>query len=84
MSLVLDEGWTNTNVSQAVLHSCKKETQKVFQKPSLLTLGAHAQRGLRYLVCVSVCLSTLILALQATRWLMSDTDSFSTTKALEK
>ena len=22
----------------------------------LLTLGAHAQRGLRYLVCVSVCL----------------------------
>ena len=23
----------------------------------LLTLGAHAQRGLRYLVCLSVCLS---------------------------
>ena len=23
----------------------------------LLTLGAHAQRGLRYLVCVSVCVS---------------------------
>ena len=23
----------------------------------LLTLGAHAQRGLQYLVCVSVCLS---------------------------
>ena len=22
-----------------------------------LTLGAHAQRGLRYLVCVSVCVS---------------------------
>ena len=26
-------------------------------KQSLLTLGAHAQRGLQYLVCVSVCLS---------------------------
>ena len=24
---------------------------------SSLTLGAHAQRGLQYLVCVSVCLS---------------------------
>ena len=33
-----------------------------------LTLGAHAQRGLRYLVCcmyVSVCVPTTILALQA-------------------
>ena len=29
----------------------------------LLTLGAHAQRGLLYLVCVSVCLSVSILAL---------------------
>ena len=49
-------------------------------------LGAHAQRGLQYLVCVSVCLlsvclSTTILALQATRRLMSDTNSFSATRA---
>ena len=37
----------------------------------LLTFGVHAQRGLRYLVCVSVCLfvclSTFILELQAMR-----------------
>jgi len=26
----------------------------------LLTLGAHAQRGLLYLVCVSVCLSVCV------------------------
>ena len=32
-------------------------------------------------VCVSVCLSTTILALQATRRLMSDTNSFSATRA---
>ena len=27
-----------------------------------LTLGAHAQRGLQYLLCVSVCLSVITLA----------------------
>ena len=32
-------------------------------------------------VCVFVCLSTTILALQATRRLMSDTNSFSATRA---
>ena len=32
-------------------------------------------------VCLSVCLSTTILALQATRWLMSDTNGFSATRA---
>ena len=32
-------------------------------------------------VCVSVCLSTTILALQATRRLMSDTNTFSATRA---
>ena len=32
-------------------------------------------------VCLSVCLSTTILALQATRRLMSDTNSFSATRA---
>ena len=43
--------------------------------------GAHAQRGLQYLVCVSVCLSATILGLQATGRLMSDTNSFSATRA---
>ena len=47
----------------------------------LLTLGAHAQRGLLYLVCV--CVSVSILALQATTQLMSDTNSCSATSALE-
>ena len=44
-----------------------------------LTLGAHAQQGLWLLdpcvsqsVCLSVCLSTFVLQLQATRQLMSD------------
>ena len=52
---------------------------------TFLTLGAHAQQGLQYLVCVCMCvcvcvsLSTTILALQAARRLMSDTNSFSTT-----
>ena len=32
-------------------------------------------------VCLSVCLSTTILALQATRRLMTDTNSFSATRA---
>ena len=32
-------------------------------------------------VCLFVCLSTTILALQATRRLMSDTNSFSATRA---
>ena len=31
----------------------------VYLFPTLLTLGAHAQRGLRYLVCPSVCLTDL-------------------------
>ena len=35
-------------------------------------------------VCLSVCLSTTILALQATRRLMSDTNSFSATRAIKK
>ena len=32
-------------------------------------------------VCLSVCLSTTILGLQATKWLMSDTNIFSATRA---
>ena len=48
-----------------------------------LTLGAHAQRGLLYLVRLSVCLSvsvsTTILALQATKGHQSDTNSSSAT-----
>ena len=41
-----------------------------------LTLGAHAQRGLQY--------STTILALQATRRVMNDTNSFSATSAQKR
>ena len=51
---------------------------------SLLILGMHAQRGLQYLVCVSVCLSVCLfrlVGLQATGRLMSDTNSFSATRA---
>ena len=41
----------------------------------LLTLGAHAQRGLQYLVCHSVCLSVrhAILAVHASKSIMKDT-----------
>ena len=41
----------------------------------LLTLGAHAQRGLQYLVCHSVCLSVrhVILAVCATKSITKDT-----------
>ena len=45
-----------------------------------LTLGAHAQRGLQYLVCVFVCLSTAILAVQAMVRPMSNTSGFRTTR----
>ena len=49
-----------------------------------LTLGAHAQRGLQYLVCVSVsvCLLPRFLPLRATRRPKSDTNGFSATLAL--
>ena len=46
---------------------------------SFLTLGAHAQRGLQYLVCHSVCLSVClsvryaILAVRATKSITKDT-----------
>ena len=43
---------------------------------ALLTLGAHAQRGL-WSVCVCVSVSASILAQQATRRPMSDTNVFS-------
>ena len=60
-----------------------------FQSTPLLTLGAHAQRELLYLVCVSVCvcvcvsvcLSPLILALQGPSRLISDTNGSSATRA---
>ena len=53
----------------------------------VLTLGAHAQQGLLYLVrlsvrlsvCLSVSVSTTILALQATKGHQSDTNSSSAT-----
>jgi len=51
----------------------------------LLTLGAHAQQRLLYLVCVSVCLSVclspLILALHGPSWLISDINGSSATRA---
>ena len=58
-----------------------EDTDVVVFSPLFLTLGVHVQRGLRYLVCVSVCVSTLILALQARKRLMSDTNIFSDTSA---
>ena len=49
-----------------------------------LTLGAHAQRGLQYLVCVSVCVCVCLRLLsdytQATGRLMRDTNNFSATR----
>ena len=49
--------------------------QNLSKLEHLLTLGVHAQRGLGYyLVCLSVCLSTRALALQATRRPMSGTN----------
>ena len=47
-----------------------------------LTPGAHYNsRSVCLSVCLFVCLSATILALQATRRLMSDTNSFSATRA---
>ena len=46
----------------------------------IITLGMYVQRGCcgcLVCVCLSVCLSTIILVLQATAWLMSVIDSFS-------
>ena len=51
------------------------------QGSTYLTLNAHAQRGLRYLVCVFVCLSTSILALQGTKRHKNDTNRYSATFA---
>ena len=47
----------------------------------LLTLGAHAHRGLRYLVCPSVCLSVWLLELQTTKRHVNGTLVFSATTA---
>ena len=49
----------------------------------LLTLGTHAQRGLRYLVCVfvCVCVSTLISAQRTSKRMVSNTDDFNVTSA---
>ena len=58
-----------------------------FPPPHLIiTRNAHGAEeaeglGTRLSVCVSVCVSTTILGLQATRRLMSDTNSFSATRA---
>ena len=44
--------------------------------PGLLTLGAHAQRGLRYLVCLSVRRRLANLAVQGTGRPMTATNRF--------
>ena len=49
-----------------------------------LTLGVHAQRGLRYLVCPSVCLSVCHSPLQATRQSISGISGFSATSSLKQ
>ena len=41
----------------------------------VLTPGVHAQRGLQYLVCVCVCVTTILLP-QATKWPKSNTNGF--------
>ena len=43
-------------------------TEELLLTSSFLTLGAHAQRGLQYFVCLCVCLSvTTSLAYQAAK-----------------
>ena len=46
-----------------------------------LVVGHVADHKLSVHTCQCVCLSPIILALQATRRLMSDTNSFSATRA---
>ena len=80
----LHSHWQRIESKSALIHYTlieQEESYTLISKMQLLTVGAHAHRGLRYLVGVSVCQSTLILALQATRRLMCDTKSFSTTTA---
>jgi len=71
--------------------------EDIFILEGVFILGAHAQRGLLYLVCVSVCvcvcvcvclcvcvsvcLSPLILSLQGPSRLISDTNGSSATRA---
>jgi hypothetical protein len=47
----------------------------------LLTFGAHALRGLRYLVCKCVCVRLSVTMFSATRQEISDTNGFITTLA---
>ena len=48
----------NKNICLTTLMMTKKS--QWMNLDSLLTLGAHAQRGLRYLVCVCVCVSVSV------------------------
>ena len=52
-----------------------------FSHPLLLTLGAHAQRGLRYLVCLSVR-RLANLAVQGTGRPMTATNHFRVARSL--
>ena len=71
---------THTQVLYAMAVMNNKKSYRL-----LLTLGAHAQRGLRYLVCLSVCLSVrrlANLAVQGTGRPMTATNSFRVARSL--
>ena len=62
----------------ASIYTCTCVTVKCGCAVVLLTLGAHAQRGLQYLVCHSVCHSVClsghaILAVRVIKSIMKDT-----------
>ena len=58
-----------------------KMTPKVGVAHKISRSEGYSSRSVCLSVCLSVCVSTTILALQATRRLMSDTNSFSATRA---
>ena len=76
-----------------IIYSMVRARSKLLRAPThvvLLTLGAHAQRGLYYFVChsvrpsvcPSVCLLPRFLPLRATRRAKNDTNGLSATLAL--
>ena len=78
---VLDNGRKKVNQ----LHSSNRDINLSARRLLLLSVinprRAYAEGYSSWSVCLSVCLSTTILALQATKRLMSDTNSFSATRA---
>ena len=83
MCNALDVIWRTVQVENSdFLRECEGFSQRLrAQQRALLTLGAHAQRGLRYLVCVCVCVfvcvSTTICDLRSTNWKIKDTIALS-------